>query len=216
MKRFTLVWLRSIVAVASLLVSSEVLAQTLTGTLACRVEDESGGVRAGAVVTLKSPALVGGPQSMTTNARGELRFVALPPGTYELDVSLSGFASMHVDDIRIGPGATIPRTVKLKVTGAESIVVEARGSRVEIQNAGFMTHVGFDDVQRTPGRRAGMFDPLRAAAGISPTSPSSGTVTTVSSLGSGTNENIFLMNGTNHTCPCNGIARSEPALGFIQ
>ena len=61
-----------------------------------------------------------------------------------------------------------------------------------------------------------MFDSIRAAPGISPTSPSSGTTTTVSAFGSGTNENQFLIDGTNFTCPCNGVARSEPGIDFIQ
>jgi hypothetical protein len=61
-----------------------------------------------------------------------------------------------------------------------------------------------------------MFDFIRAAPGISPTSPSSGTVTTVSAFGSGINANMFLIDGTNFTCPCIGIARSEPGIDFIQ
>jgi TonB dependent receptor-like, beta-barrel len=61
-----------------------------------------------------------------------------------------------------------------------------------------------------------MFDFIRAAPGVSRTSPSSGTVTTVSAFGSGTNENQFLIDGTNFTCPCNGIARAEPGVDFIQ
>ncbi len=61
-----------------------------------------------------------------------------------------------------------------------------------------------------------MFDFIRAAPGISPTSPSSATATTISAFGSGTNENMFLIDGTNFTCPCNGVARSEPGVDFIQ
>ena len=38
----------------------------------------------------------------------------------------------------------------------------------------------------------------------------------VSAFGSGTNENQFLIDGTNFTCPCNGIARAEPGIDFIQ
>src|SRR5262249_33305331 len=56
---------------------------------------------------------------------------------------------------------------------------------------------------------------------VSPTSPASGTTvggttTTISAFGSGTNENQFLIDGTNFTCPCNGVARSEPGIDFIQ
>ena len=38
----------------------------------------------------------------------------------------------------------------------------------------------------------------------------------VSAFGSGTNENQFLIDGTNFTCPCNGVARAEPGVDFIQ
>src|SRR5438045_6392840 len=61
-----------------------------------------------------------------------------------------------------------------------------------------------------------MFDWIKAAPGISATSPSSGSITTISAFGSGTNENQFLIDGTNFTCPCNGVARSEPGTDFIQ
>ena len=38
----------------------------------------------------------------------------------------------------------------------------------------------------------------------------------MSAFGSGTNENQFLFDGTNFTCPCNGVARAEPGIDFIQ
>jgi hypothetical protein len=99
---------------------------------------------------------------------------------------------------------------------AESIVVEGTGSRIEARNPGFGTRFGTEDLKTIPTRRASMFDFIRAAPGISATSPSSGTTTTVSAFGSGTNENQFLIDGTNFTCPCNGVARAEPGVDFIQ
>ena len=60
-----------------------------------------------------------------------------------------------------------------------------------------------------------MFDWIRATAGISPTSPSSGIATTISAFGSGTNENQYLLDGMNTTCPCSGVARTEPGVDFI-
>ena len=60
-----------------------------------------------------------------------------------------------------------------------------------------------------------MFDTIRAAPGISPTSPQAARHD-VSAFGSGTNENQFLFDGTNFTCPCNGVARAEPGIDFIQ
>src|SRR5205085_11602879 len=99
-----------------------------------------------------------------------------------------------------------------------SIAVEGSGSRMEDRHHGLTTRFGPEDIERIPMRRVSMFDFLRAAPGISPTSPSSAssTATTVSAFGSGVNENQWLIDGTNFTCPCNGVARSEPGIGFIQ
>jgi hypothetical protein len=192
-------------------------AQTLTGALIGTVNDAQGGVLQGAVVRVSSPALIGGPETMTTNKKGQLRFPALPPGLYLLDIEAQGFSVYHEEDIPIGVGATIERTVVLTLAGlVETVVVDGTGSRVEARDPGFATRFGLEDLKAIPTRRVSMFDFIRAAPGVSPTSPGSGTATTVSAFGSGTNENQFLIDGTNFTCPCNGIARAEPGVDFIQ
>jgi hypothetical protein len=198
------------------------VAQDLTGALIGTVKDEQGGVLADARVTIRSDALIGGSASRTTNERGQLRFPTLPPGRYSLVIERAGLATLQEDDIIIGAGATIERTAVLKVAGiAESVVVEGAGSRIDARNPGLGSRFGLEDLRTIPTRRASMFDFIRATPGISPTSPGSGTTTTgttttVSAFGSGTNENQFLIDGTNFTCPCNGVARSEPGVDFIQ
>jgi outer membrane receptor protein involved in Fe transport len=194
-----------------------VTAQNLTGALVGTVKDEQGGVLAGALVRATSPALIGGPATMTTNERGQLRFPSLPPGPYALDVELQGFAGYHERDILIGAGATLERIVVLKLAGiADSIVVEGAGSRIEARSSGFETRFGSEYLREIPARRFSMFDLIRAAPGVSPTSPSSGTVNFVSAFGSGGNENLFLIDGTNFTCPCAGVSRAEPSVDVIQ
>jgi len=206
-----------IVGVALFLLPRVAIAQGLTASLIGTVRDAQGGVLPGAVVRVNSPALIGGPATQTTNAKGQLRFPALSPGPYALDIEYPGFTTYHEDDIRLGAGATIERTVELNLAGlAESLVVEGGGSRIEARDPGFGTRFGPEDLSAIPTRRASMFDFIRAAPGISPTSPGSHTATTVSAFGSGTNENQFLIDGTNFTCPCNGIARAEPGIDFIQ
>jgi hypothetical protein len=196
------------------------VAQGLTGTLIGTVKDEAGGTLGGAQVRVSSSAQIGGTETRRTTDNGQLRFPSLASGSYALDIELPGFTAYHEEDIRIGAGATIERTVVLKLAGlAESVVVEGAGSRIDARNPGVVTRFGPADLRVIPTRRASMFDFLRATPGISPTSPgsgTSGTATTVSAFGSGTNENQFLIDGTNFTCPCNGIARSEPGVDFIQ
>ena len=99
---------------------------------------------------------------------------------------------------------------------AESIVVEGAGSRIEARGSGFETRFGPEDLKAIPTRRFSMFDFIRAAPASRPRRPGSGSTNSVSAFGSGTNENLFLIDGTNFTCPCSGVARSEPGVDFIQ
>ena len=207
----------AVILLSGLLLPVIAAAQGLTGTLIGTVKDEQGGALSGARVQLTSPALIGGPVALLTNDKGQLRFLSLAPGLYQLAVEHQGFMPYREDDLRIGAGATLERTAVLKLQGvAESVVVQGPGSRLDARNPGFETRFGSDDRREIPTRRSSMFDLIRAAPGVSPTSPSSGTVTTVSAFGSGTNENQFLFDGTNFTCPCNGVARAEPGIDFIQ
>jgi len=217
---------RLLLAAACVMASLPADAQVLTGALVGTVKDEHGTVLPGAVVRVTSPALIGGLATMTTNERGQLRFPILPPGTYALDIERVEFATYHEADVTIGAGATIERTVVLKVAGvAESIVVEGSGSRIEARSSGFETRFKGEDFQAIPTRRFSMVDFIRAAPGVSPTSPSSGSdqsinaaasPASVSAFGSGTNENLFMIDGTNFTCPCSGGGAAEPGVDFIQ
>src|SRR4029453_2277467 len=196
-------------------------AQDLTGALIGSVRDRQGGVVAGALVRGAPPPLIG-PELKTTNKeKGQLRFPALPPGPYALDIEMAGFAAYHEEDISIGAGATIESTAVLMVGGiAESVTVQGSGSRIEARSSGFETRFGSEDLRAIPTGRFSMFDLVKTAPGISPTSASGTTTsvsaTSVSSLGSSVNENQFLIDGTNFTCPCSGVARSEPGIDFIQ
>ena len=202
---------------ATLMVPAAAGAQGLTGALGATVKDEQGGVLPGARVTLSSPALIGGQLTATTNDRGHVRFPVLAPGTYTLGVELPPrFAPYREENITIGAGMTLDRTPVLGVAGvAESLVVEG-GSLLEARESGFETRFGQEYLRNIPTRRYGPFDMIRATPGVSATSPSSGTVNTVSSFGSGVNENQFLIDGTNFTCPCQGVSRAEPNVDAIQ
>lgn len=139
-------------------------AQGLTGVLIGTVNDAQGAPIPGAVVRLGSPAMIGGATTLTTDQRGQLRFLSLPPGVYELDIRMPGFAPLDEPNIVIGAGATIERTVVLKLAGvAESVVVQGAGSRIDARYPGVETRFGLADTTTIPTRRASMFDWIRAA-----------------------------------------------------
>jgi hypothetical protein len=181
-------------------------AQGLTGALIGNVKDQQGGALLGAVVRITSPALIGSQLRTPTNEKGQLRFPFLPLGLYALDIEMAGFATYHEKGIRIGAGATIERTVVLRLAQlAESVNVQGAGSRIEARNSGLETRFGSEDLRTIPTGRFSMFDLVKNAPGVSPTS-ASGTTTTVSAtsvsvLGSSVNENQFLIDGTISPAP---------------
>jgi len=113
-----------------------VAAQGLTGSLIGKVRDEQGAPIHGAAVRLSSPALIGGPATLVTNEKGQLRFPVLPTGLYALEIEMPGFATLHDQDILIAAGATIERTATLKlgVDFIQEVQVSAIGASAEFGN----------------------------------------------------------------------------------
>ena len=91
-------------------------AQSVAGALVGIVKDAQDEVVRDAVVRLTSRGAAG-LQTQRTDAFGQLRFPALPPGQYVLDIEAPGFAPYHEEPIRVGVGATLERTVVLHVAG---------------------------------------------------------------------------------------------------
>src|SRR5262245_920891 len=192
-------------------------AQGLTGALAGVVKDPQGGVLSGATVRVLSPVLFGGELALTTDDKGQWRFPVLPPGTYVLTVDLAPkFQSYREENISVGAGAVLDRPVVLTLSGVTQSVTVQATPRPESLGSGLETRFGSDYIRTIPTRRYSMFDFLKSAPGVSPTSPASGTVNTVSVFGSAVNENQFLIDGTNFTCPCQGVSRAEPSVDVIQ
>ena len=204
------------IVLALVLVARVANAQVLTGTLFGTVKDESGGVLPGASVRLTSPALISGPASTLANERGQFRFVLLAAGEYALDVELASFARYQEDHISIDVQGTVERSVILKVGAiAESISVQG-GTTVNQHRSGLSSRFGQEALSAIPVRRFSMFDLIRATPGVSPTSASSGADPSVSVFGSSVNENLYLLDGTNFTCPCSGGPQPQPDVDVIQ
>jgi hypothetical protein len=192
-------------------------AQSLTGALVGTVRDAQGGILPGAVVRITSPSLMSGEERTLSNDKGQWRFPLLPPGHYAVTVDLPPkFAAYAKAGVIVGAGETVDLAVVLQLAGvSETVTVEANAD-INSRSSGFETRFGPDYIRTIPSRRFSMFDLIRSAPGVSPTSPGSGTVNTVSVFGSAVNENAFLIDGTNFTCPCQGVSRSEPIVDVIQ
>ncbi len=161
-----------------------------TGALAGTVSDSSGAVVPGAAVKISNKD-TGLSREATSNAEGQYRFDLLPVGTYEVRVTMSGFANAVFANV----GLTVSRTTTIDVTlsprtQAETVVVEAGGAALidmaktdvsrpitpaEVEN---MPLNGRDFVNLAvlaPGARGvGSYDPTKNRIGVFATNGSSG------------------------------------------
>ena len=146
-------YLQQLFVAVCVLAASDTSAQGLSGALIGTVRDAQGEVVAGAVIHVRSPALIGGPASTSTNEKGQWRFPVLPAGTYTIQITNSGFAPHREENIELGAGATLERTVVLQLAAVEeSVVVKGEGSRLEARHPGFGTRFDAEDVRTIPWR----------------------------------------------------------------
>jgi len=206
----------AILAVAAM-VPISASAQVITGTIIGTVRDESGGVLPGATVTITSPALPSGPSTQVTNENGGFRFPNLAPGVYAMEISLASFAIYREEGLRVTVGGTTERNVAMKLSSvAETVTVTGESPIVDTKKSGVSANFAQEVVSNTPVRRFSMFDFLKWSPGVSATSPSSGTSASMTAFGSSTNDNVYLMDGTDFTSPVGGGAWPYPDTDVIE
>ncbi len=130
---------RVLVAVAAcaavLLGSSVTQAQVQTGSITGSVSDTSNAVLPGVNVTLSGERLIGGPQSIVTDATGTYRFDRLVPGSYALKFELQGFKTVDRPDVRISAGFVAQIGAKLEVGAlTETITVTGESPTVDVRS----------------------------------------------------------------------------------
>jgi len=209
--RRSLITLLSVLATVSL--SAALFAQTTTGTIVGVASDESGGVLPGATVTIRGEAIVGTRTSVTSE-RGLYRFAALPPGSYDLTFTLSGFATTTRKAVRVSIGGTLEENVSLKVSQLqEEVTVTGEAAVIETQSNTVSTNYDKDWVRNAPLRRFTFFDLINAAPGVAQGTSTSSRST---SLGSNTTDNSYLLDGTDFTAPLTGAAWPWPNTDAIE
>src|SRR5512132_2890974 len=86
-----------VVLLALLLPSAAFAQASITGV----VTDASGAVLPGVTVEASSPALIEKARSVVTDGSGQYRIVTLPPGTYTLTFTLSGFSTVRREGVAL-------------------------------------------------------------------------------------------------------------------
>ncbi len=121
-------WVLLPVVLIALLMLPCAFAQETTTAFQGSVKDPSGAVITGATIEVSGPALIG-TRRVQTDASGNYRFAALPPGEYTMTVSAVGFRTYKQSGIDLTVGRLPNIEVQLQVgTLAETVEVSGRGS----------------------------------------------------------------------------------------
>jgi hypothetical protein len=137
----------------------------ITGQIRGVVTDASGGVLPNVAIACDSPALMT-PRKAVTDVAGGYLFESLPPGTYKLSYTVSGYKTEVRADIVITPGFTATISPQLTIGRSEqSVVVTAAAPVVDTTNNTSTTT--FDDalLQNVPSGRD-IFSTVAQAPGV--------------------------------------------------
>jgi len=139
-----------------------------SGTTSIRgtVSDNSGGVVAGAKVTLSSAALSVS-REVVTSATGAYDFVALQPGLYELKVELAGFKTYERKGIQLLVNTPTTTDVTLEVgMAAQTIEITAQTQTLNTTDATIGNAFNENQVRQLPLEGRNVPDLLSLQAGV--------------------------------------------------
>ena len=198
-----------------LLSASPAYPQRLTGAIRGVIRDTSGASIPGATVEVRSEALIGGPRATVSGDDGQYRFPALPPGDYQLTVSLAGFQTVQRSGLRVVVGGTVNEDVTLELAAVEEVVtVLATNPVVDTTSSSESTNYTQEFIENTPVARYSFFDLVNAAPGAAATRYNEPVRTAF--FGSNTNENSYQLDGTDLTAPLTGAAWPYPSPDVIE
>jgi len=107
--------------VTLLALAAPTFAQDFRGRINGTVTDNTGAVLPGVTVTATSPALIQ-PQVQVSGSAGDFRFIALPPGTYDITFELAGFQATKREGVRVVINQTLTVDQQMQVATLQETV----------------------------------------------------------------------------------------------
>jgi Carboxypeptidase regulatory-like domain len=155
----------SLVAVC-LALSNAAFPQASSSSLRGTVTDPSGSAVTGATVVVASAELQIS-RTSTTGAVGEYSFLALPPGTYTLTITASGFTRYQQTDVQLLVNTPATANVRLKVGAVtESVSVTGEAPALNLVDASIGNPFNEMQVKQLPLEGRNVPDLLSLQAGV--------------------------------------------------
>ena len=125
------------------------MAQT-TGTLRGFVTDQNGEALPGVTIDIESEAMMT-PRSTVTDARGQYRFLYLPPGKYTICAKLTGFETCWKRGVSVLTEATVTADIEMKVGGLENTIdVTASAPVIDTESASKSYNLNIEMIATVP------------------------------------------------------------------
>jgi len=185
--------------VIALLMAPSLMAQSLvSGDLTGTITDPSGAVVPNATITLKNNGTAQSRTTTSTNS-GSYRFSLLPPGSYTVSASASGFSKAQTT-ANINLGQATVADIKLAVgTSSQTVEVTSAAPLVQVDNAELSTNFNQNMVENLPNGGNDLTFIAQTAPGINMnTGMGYGNFQTA---GLPATANVFTLNGENQMDP---------------
>jgi hypothetical protein len=170
---------------------------TVTGT----VTDATGAVVPNAVVSLTNTA-TGVKRQVTTNSVGAYRFPNVGIGTFDMEVTASGFSKYTKTGILVTVGQTLEEDAKLNVgSQAQTVTVAAQALQVQTETSEVSQLISGQQVRQLSTNGRNIVQLAALGMGVSSSLPAFGGVAALTSAnglsfnGTRTTHNIYLLDG---------------------
>lgn len=178
----------------------------ISGAVAGTVTDPTGASVPGATVALTNIA-TNVSQQVTTTGDGTYRFAFVPPGTYKIDVTASGFQKQETPGVVVAAGQPTPVNVQLTVAGAtQTVDVVEAASTIQTENADVATNFDTEMIANLPNPGGDITYFAQTAPGVV-MNTQAGYGNFVAD-GMPATSNLFTINGQNYNDPFFGINNS--------
>ena len=186
-----------------------------TGGIEGTVTDANEAPLPGASVDLRSPSLQGA-RSAVTNSAGRFRFPVIPPGTYTVTCSLSGFKKVERNGVKVNLDATATVLIRMEISVTQEIVVSGEAPVVDTNDAANGINIRQDVVQKLPlGRNYAQAVEINPGVGID-SGDTQGRAQAFSIYGATSIENQYLVDGVNTTNVIRGFQGKAISSEFVE
>lgn len=132
-----------------------VFAQSTFGTFVGTVQDQSGSVVAGAIITITNLD-DNNVHNATSSSSGQYQFLNVQPGRYSISVAKAGFATTRINEVTLD--ARQERRVDLNMSLAsvqQSVLVSAEAAAINTENATIVNTMTSQEVTELPANYRG-------------------------------------------------------------